>query len=91
MPGLSLRVTASADVGDGVVVIGLPDAVAFLQADNGDRLLIRTTAVLARPPDIGEGHRGDLPTIPPEWQVVADGVPSIPLRRTVIHDHKSAV
>jgi hypothetical protein len=89
MPGLNLRVTASADLGDdGVVVIGLPDAAAFLQADNGDRLLVRTTAVLARPPDVGEGHRGDLSAIPPEWQVVADGVPSIPLRPTVIHDHE---
>jgi hypothetical protein len=25
-----------------------------------------------------------LPAIPPEWQVVADGVPSVPLRPTVI-------
>lgn len=92
MPGRSLRVTASADLGDdGVVVIGLPDAAACLQADNGDRLLVRTTAVLAGPRDVGEGRRRDSPAIPPEWQVVAEGVPSVPLRPTVIHDHRSAV
>jgi hypothetical protein len=89
MPGRNLRVTASADLGDdGVVVMALPDAAAFLQAENGDRLLVRTTAVLARPLDASEGHQGDLPAISPEWQLVADGVPSVPLRPSVIHDHE---
>lgn len=82
MPGLDVRVTASADLGDdGVVLISLADAAAFLQAKSGERLLVQTVAVLA-------GNPADAPApIPSGWKVIAGGAPSVPLRPAHAHRH----
>jgi hypothetical protein len=82
MPGTDVRVTTCADLGDdGVVLISLADAAAFLQAAGGERLLVQTVAVLG-------GSLADAPDALPEgWQVVADGVPSVPLRPAAAHPH----
>ena len=84
VPGVDIRVTGSADLGDGgVVAIPLADDAALLQAADGDRLLVRTTAVLAETNSAArEAVRAS-----DRWQVVADRVASVPLRPGVAHDH----
>ncbi|MFD1531685.1 hypothetical protein [Pseudonocardia aurantiaca] len=84
MPGVDIRVTGSADLGDGgAVAITLADAAVLLQAAGGDRLLVRTIAVLAEPSSRAE----DAVRASDGWRVVADGVASVPLRPGVVHDH----
>jgi hypothetical protein len=83
MPGRDVRIATCGDLGaDNVVAITLDDAAGFLSAAGGDRLLVRTTVVLA----------GALPAAREEpaaalvWRVVADGLPAVPLR-PASHDH----
>ena len=53
------------------------------QAADGDRLLVRTTAVLAET----NSAAGEAVRASDGWRVVADGVASVPLRPGVAHDH----
>lgn len=96
MPGLDIKVTGTADLGDEpVVAVTLGDMLGLLTANGADRLLVRTVAVVAAPLTAaardGAAHGGPRPaelTGLAGWHVLADGVPRVPLWPSA-HDHTS--
>jgi hypothetical protein len=75
VPGVNIGVGATADLAGRVIAITFADAVAMLRSDGGHRLVVHTTAVVARTPR----------PVPPGWRVLLADVADVPLA----HDHTS--
>jgi hypothetical protein len=74
-PGVNIGVCAAGDLGGQVIAITFADAVAMLRSDGEHRLVVRTTAVVARTPR----------PVPPGWRVVLADVADVPLA----HDQRA--
>lgn len=70
MPGCDVRVAGAAALGTRVIAISFADAGAFLRAEGGEHLIVRTTVVVAGKPE----------TIPPGWRVAIEDALFVPLR-----------
>lgn len=80
MPGVSVRITGSADLGAALVAITLADAAALLSADGGQRIPVTTTVIVD----------GRVTKMPAGWRTVADGATSVPLRTEAVDQHRCA-
>ncbi|BBX10555.1 hypothetical protein [Mycolicibacterium aichiense] len=78
-PGVNIRVRAVADLGGPVIAISYDDAAALLAADHDGRLVVRTVAVLACPPEREW----------PGWRVVIAGVDAVPLHTSLATGHRA--
>ncbi|MEZ0339652.1 hypothetical protein ACAG25_06670 [Mycobacterium sp. pV006] len=78
MPGLDIRVVATADLGGPAIAISYDDAAAMLAADRDGRLVVRTVAVTTGPPRPAQG-----------WRVLGSGFGQVAASSALIEGHRA--